>query len=468
MEIKFMKKFTIVSWSLVTLFMATGTQAEPLSHYRKLLKSDEPTLKAEVKERLINLRQSLGVQSPKIELVDVKTGKPLAYGTEMVREKRTFSSSIFKESTSKAALRLRNEERLGKPAAFNPGKELQEALAEAESVRDALVLKSIGNMEVFISRVAKLVESENQRIADNSNAEQPLEAQVKLALDKWIGANDPGKDNSPISSKLGGLTRVEIYDGVVTRLIFERNEFPTDYVVPTHEDEIPAKRIELSQSMLITFRVGEDAFYLDVLRALLKTLDQEIDTYMYVKNADGTYVMTEKPLLSAPWSKFVPEQKRRELNNKETAALERRKFIRPYIAKRYEGARLANAFLKSLSPEQINFLIDMFLQLQVSLVPAPTESEDLINYAITEANKAFDIQESVNKKFDKTKSISKEDNLSLVAAQERRQKIDRDVATFKQADVELSALSSYLRMEKQMINAHRDRLKDLEEGKSWK
>jgi len=155
------------------------------------------------------------------------------------------------------------------------------------------------------------------------------EADRVALINEYLNQSQPKVvETSNLLAVLGKLEQVTFVDGQVAKLIFIKRD-------PAGKELMS---VPLSFSMLSTFRTGQDKYYL---------LMQECFIHHFEKRAQD---------------KNIPEEEKKLIS-----------VVLPTAKETLEAARAIHATLTKLNKGQLNFLIDLFLQLRRTDVPVEDE-----------------------------------------------------------------------------------------------
>lgn len=347
-----MKK-TILSFlsTLSCLLINCSLQAHPLSYYRAD-KNEE--LANQAKQRSLDLLQQLG--SPAQDL-DLKN-----YPEESIRPHPVFSSSYFKPMIEKAVQSLNQEERYGVPSLFDPSKTRTTLEEELFQKRKQIIENAIGD----INLIRKSIYQYAVKKVGPSTSATPYEDRITREIISYIKQNEPQpQSGSKIFDVLGSLTRAEIFDSYVTRLLFESSE----------------ATIEFSLSMAITFRTGEDPYFLQTLEHILRQFELNLENLVYKKDSSGEIIYSNEgvgaKLKVWRWGS-EPQPVKKKLSAEEKQTVKEYEVAIEVMKEKFQEAQLAHRQLSKLQPEQLDFLISLLLQARKADIPVDSEISNII------------------------------------------------------------------------------------------
>lgn len=382
---------------LILLTLSRLGTGHPLSYYR-----GNPTLDSliqgekyarERREALTSLlihknRRTLDLSDPSFE-------QP----RELDNGKKLRTSSIVK-SLIQAAESLYFMEQHGPLKPYNPADTTEDVITnEKERWKNYLNQKLTKRFPFVVTDFVTLV-------LENKNAKtQPTEKMLELQkrrisiLLPYLKAPYPR-----IQEVLGNLVGVDYIDGHAMKLRFEakrKNDKGEEVILP----------VQLSLSMLITFRTKRDNYYLATLEALLA----------YCQENPG--------------------------NNTN--------FVVPHLKDALEGATIAHAQLTRLLPWELDYLIDLFLQLAGSDIPLPVELASPENLKEWKPKEYPSIRAYIY-------SQSKLENTEKIPP--HLQEMYRDLDYYALMDQQLNQLEDFLRAYKDQSQENEKSLKLIKEN----
>lgn len=347
MKTKILSFFSIVNCFLI----ASSLQAHPLSFYRA---EKNEALANQAAQKSLDLIQQLGSHHQDLNLTN--------YPEESVRPHPVFSSSYFKPMIERAVQTLNQEERYGVPSLFDPSKTRTKLEEELFQKRKNIIEQAIGD----ISLIRKSIYQYAVTKVGPSTSATPYEDRITRELISYINQNEPrAETGSKIFDILGGLTRAEIFDSYVTRLLFKSSE----------------ATIEFSLSMAITFRTGEDPYFLQTLEHILHQFEVNLENLVYKKNSSGEIIYSNEgvgaKLKVWKWGS-EPQPVKRKLSAEEKQTVEEYEVAIKVMREKFQEAQFAHQQLSKLQPEQLDFLISLLLQARKSDIPVDSEISNII------------------------------------------------------------------------------------------
>lgn len=279
----------------------------------------------------------------------------------VVRPHRPHFSRFFKDRVEPASRELMRRDQQDAPSVFDPSKFLSEIEEEAFVKDQAVVLSAIGSIDVFASellgfesRQKALAGKASQRAGSQASepGTHPAELAATVRISNFLRVKLP-KNDSPNAITLN-LVRVEIYDRIVSRLVFETTL------------DGKAQRVSMTLEMLASFRTGRDAYYVNTLAIVYKSLSRRLEDF-YKKDERGLVEFDAES--GAPILRSLNKDERSRKALLEAAA--------ELVKAKAEGALVAHDVMSRLSPAQVDFLIGFFVDLRGDDLPVV---QDLKNF----------------------------------------------------------------------------------------
>ncbi len=328
---------------LVSLSGAVGilwsTTAHPitlsLDHYRDAMGSTEK-MHQKAFERIASLRKLLGTETLSFEPAKDPKGPFLKFeeGTDVGTKESI--PALYKSFLQTEIESIRNQERREKPPVFDPSVGIGEQNAATYVLRKEFCDKNFTKkFEQLSNEISSLVSRPRPTVAAGKLARATgLNKERRALIAEYLIKNEP-KGIPAIQDRIGKLTDVAFVDGNVSRLIF------------TPAAGAQLDRMPISLSALTTFRTNVDKYFIIVQGCYLShLLDRKEDKK---KGAES------KELLDA---------------------------VYPIAHDLYTGSLAVNSLLSRLTKGQLDFLLDLFIQLRTQEIPVEEEmsSEDLATW----------------------------------------------------------------------------------------
>ena len=302
------------------------------------LASQSGTLSSDLqnaKKDLDQIRVQLGNYPIITELTDLKSAfnDPSLKDSKVDPTSGTFIAGILDASTSK----IKSMEELSKPIVFDPSIQSSEAKEQVQERRFQVCSNILGDKfpdvtSQFYSKVSIPYDSKIRKAqTELSVTEKNIASRIKNHLETF----DPG-----IQKILGSLYRIKIENGVVTRLYFSTlnlNIGDTQYVKDTDE-------VGLTIGMLVNIITDYDKYFMVTYECL----------------GDLTSRALTDPKLAIAW-KVDSEELKTEMN-----------LNAKILNDKISGAHYVSQKVSLLNQMQINFLLDLMIQLrkdQISNLP---------------------------------------------------------------------------------------------------
>ncbi len=296
-----------------------------LEYFRTEMKSTE-AMKAKAAERVTTLRKLLGTDKNVFAAANDPNGPFVKYEAGTDNGSKENLSAIYKIFITDSAEKLREKEMRDKPPTFEPSSFLHEVDGQIDTLRkqycEAQVVKEFPKMA---NEVGAFLAKGKVRVVTpaNEDAAKKVEATRAALLQEYLQKNQPA-----IQTLLGKAERVQFVDGHVAKIVF----------VKRGEGGGVTEMLPASLSMLVTYRTAMDKYFLVLQDCFLEYLNARLD-----KKREGT---EDKKLLAS---------------------------IRPDVSEHLDGSRGVNSILARLNRGQVDFLIDLFLQLRRSDIPTEDE-----------------------------------------------------------------------------------------------
>lgn len=336
---------TLLGLNLVALTM--HLEAGNLSSYRdtKSLAARE----AQVSQEIAQVQAYTGIHlpPPPAELLNIPFQRP----------HRHFSSTFIRGALKKAAQALMEERRWGKLPVNDPSKFSYEKESEQNESDLKILERNLGPsfLKLMEQMLWEAQQTSQTNLASVDIPATELQQKLKTAVSSYLLSHEPALKTGeralnlnpaqPLSQSLGSLEKVDVYAGVITRLIFDRKTAPSS---PSR-----ASTISLSLSSLISVRTQADYFFVRVIQLLQLKIDRELKTF-YKENGQV-----------------------RDLNTQEERAFSIYKQAREMVSKNLDGALRNQDALMSLSQTQLDYLIALMLTLRGKDLPVGEDIDDL-------------------------------------------------------------------------------------------
>ena len=434
-----MKKLFLILSVFALSIQSSLVSGASLDAYRQVVSPNQvAALQSASTARLRRTREVLD-QIPRVDFSDA------AYGKEVLRPNRRFSSSFFKEVVESSVKDLSMDERWGTPSIFDPSKDRNALEKELFTRRAKVIAKNFGDFDQLVDRIFVW----SQKVSESrSPKEEPLEVKLKYSLNDYVGAFEPRAEGlGRLESVLGRIARVEIFQGRVVRLLFQKSQGPL---------------IKLSLSSLVTIRTGEDPYFLQTLDYFIGRLQDEIDSLRYQKNAEGEFVFDNEGFGKVKiwnWAK-EPQRKLRRLSKKEEENLKKIDSVVSVVKELSSEAQTIHHVMEKLSTEQIEFLLDLFLQLRGAEVPNDTEVQGFISYAGQIGNEFEKLNNQIVEGA-KDRELTAGEKAKLQAAESKSDQVQADILFYLQTHRELQKLVDYLEWERAAVQKTKETVEKL-------
>ena len=390
-----MKKIFSVglAFSVMAVLFSSAAFTANLTAYRQAEEfvtaaaAENPVILA--RQRVGRLRNLLQTQGFLFSVLSSQGG-PFSQRAEFQRKHEIKAATYFKKVLLGAADRLQIQEQYDSPEVFDPSSFEHEIDQKIQTRRRAFFEKALG--PDFESIYNQLRAQLSIKPADTSSAPLPENTAENAGMNivvrtnllaNYIGMTQPkggeqvseGEAPSPpsqtIEAVLGQLYRVDVFDDVTTKLRFSKLNLPVGSLQAVASTE----EVALSLSMLINVRTELDTYLVFVLGYVHEALEK--------KKAD---LITQKAAFEEhgvwTWEKTQYDSVNEQLSQLEP--------VLSHVHEQYEGAKWANKMLSGLSPKQLDFLIDLMLQLRGDDIPVAADAQKLAGLAEKNSDKYMD------------------------------------------------------------------------------
>lgn len=309
-------------------------------------------------ERTQRLRVYLGTAQNKFEALETK--KNLFFPTIDSGIYHRLTSSLFiKTILEKAILAMKKDAEVDKPMTYKPSTWVNREEVDAVERKHKLLVckKTIGDdMSRIVDYFAILASDSRHGTGTAEKTEvirpEPAEnAQARVKeIQNYLDLQMPRSADQKIAQILGTVSSAEVVDGYVTQVNFSAE-----------------KSFPLTLSSLVTFRTGEDDYFLQVLDCVGEFVSSSIEVY-------------ERQVAEAKSDKNKKSNSDATSLEKETLPM--LKGVYGFASEKFLGAIQVHERLVRLSTPQVNFLLDLFLQMNATDIPAETEIEGLKSYLV--------------------------------------------------------------------------------------
>lgn len=366
-----MRKLILGSFCLFSIhaLSAQETTETDLNHYRSQVNRLSPdeaqtAFSSSAANRALRILELLK-QDQRLAALDlVNEVQAGAY----IRPLARVSSNYIKAAIERAVRALVTEERYNTPVVFDPGKFSYELDSYRQARRFAIFNTELIETGAYERLIKELYANEvAKEVADKSASAwpTPLEKEIAKKLSELIheespsstGLRLPENAKDPVEAfdydlfdVLGDLYAVEIQAGRVRRLAFKDED---------------GQVTKISLSMLITFRTGEDLYFVLANQFLSSHAKNTLEDY-YKVNSAGEPIMDKKDPSKRATVRFDSTEER--------ARFIRHQALVPILEADFAHAQDINLKLSRLSPSQIHYLLALLLTLQWNDLPAPGET----------------------------------------------------------------------------------------------
>lgn len=320
--------------ALLVTVLAPMAFADSLATYRTALKTTEKA-DAASKERVVRLRRLLKTDSVGFAWAEEPDGPFRKPEANSDNGRKHSASALFKSLLDDTIRSLKEEENRRDVAAFDPSWFLAEADAAKRATRKDFCEKKLGAkfpqlVEEYAAYLTRRSQPGFSYAADAARAKRMEERRRAMAA-HYIQALQPkDQPGGTIEAKLGSLERLEFVDGQTTQMLFVKRN-------PAANNAI-SEALPTSLSALATYRSGEDPYFVAILGC---------------------------------FEQYVTERAEDRRPGKEPK--EKLLGILGDLREKLAGAQQVNRALDRLSKPQVNFLIDMYLQMAGPNVPSDEE-----------------------------------------------------------------------------------------------
>lgn len=425
------KQITLI---ILAALISNSSYAANLKFYRKNLVDISALNKNnsqddEMKKSISELRSKLTVSS-NIEGLDFNNG-PFSVAQASGRGNRLYTSFIMKDILRDTILKMNNQIKYGDASKFNPEysrldikkqkyeyyqKLVVNSLRKKDGIINIPVPEGTPQKQEFRSGISQFLRSvKDWFITKIYTTQSDTEAIDDVTGEKW--AKDSGreekarlinehlkkapqtKDGKSIISYFGEVVAVSTVDGYVQRLRFKN----------LHNGDIP-----VPLTALLSYRMGKDSLFIATQQHIIDYLSRQSDflgrRYYFLTNPsiidkfstliDGEEKQTiqlikDNPELQASgMSEFVKSKSAKENfkrlynyfyeNETSIGAANELEFLKrrlgeiedvlPFLKSKQVDAIEVNQYFAKLSTEQMDYMIDMYLQLRGGDILSPEES----------------------------------------------------------------------------------------------
>ncbi len=347
----------------------------------------------------------------------------IAFGQEQGKDRRFYSSIVFKDTLGGVVRKMVENEQFGTPIVFDPSwspdhiRIIKAYLKERnclKSINQALPAKgSSSSMDLLLEQIMyRLVSPRKEALEDSDTLAKGRVTKTGSALVPLLQSHlDSGPVNAQgksITQTLGSVSNVEIVEGYVHRVDFKKAD----------------SRIRASLHQMLTARSGEDDGFVELQQCLVNYLTSQKDVFtarkaeldqnifsrswqaaqdiaqdwlsklktyrgqIISRSEDAQKVTSELDEVEAMVNALNPRslykarlkyymEGKRLSTSEQRAYIEKRleltNAIVPYLQARLSTAETTNQSMKALSKAQVNYLTDMFLQLRSGDLPTADE-----------------------------------------------------------------------------------------------
>jgi hypothetical protein len=400
----------LIKTFLLTLFTMQVSLAANFDQYRSQLPSLKKTslqkAHQESAKRTQLIRQNLSIPS---YLLPKTLTHPLLQGGDKPRYRFSYSN-YFKMILEKISDRIRSEEVLAPPMAINPAwsaAQARELLKSQELKKCTQTIlgpqRTISESEMtdydrLLSQMLDRAKSSKAKVVENQALDKNQSTKYFSSLSDYVDKGPGNQRAGSITDILGSVRGIESFDGIVREIQFSKEESNLTDLNTT----------SMTLEMLLGFRLKKDESFVAAQKCLLDFMKEQLDVlnlrwHEIQKTKLGVQLQTSLntraqfieeisdkvravPAASFDFSKKMEKlastnrvefyarnlrtyQEYRQFSSlaSETRFIEQRtrqiKMVRNFLTLKYQGALRASEMLSKLSTEQIDFMIDVFLQL---------------------------------------------------------------------------------------------------------
>jgi hypothetical protein len=368
--------------SLIILLISSSSFAYNLSHYRKFQGPDASSIEV-AKERVKKLHALLDTKSEDMSELSESEGV-FTQTAEYQRFHSVRVTDYVKRVLLNIADELQIEEQYGAPDVYDPSLFQAEQDEKKQLRRNKFCKRVLGdNFDVIYKEMTAQVKQSEASISKKELPESAGEnviARTEL-IASYINENIPKNIKTKVNENdervetsvsliesIGHLYRVDVYDDVTTKLRFTKDDMPLGSLKPLRDD----KEIALSLSMLINIRTELDNYLVYVLSYIVERLE--------ARKVNIKQKMSDLQDWGGLWGSEKVEHAALESD------LTLLNSVLVHLQEKYEGALLANQILYQLDPKQIDFLIDLLIQLRGGDIPVMEDIETLKTIVTSSTN----------------------------------------------------------------------------------
>lgn len=414
----------ITSLFIVTAFLIAEGQVHG-QVFDKLVGADLSVVRRQLLEDLRGQLSAKGADIGSSPNIQSLTG-------DNVRDGLT-SSFFFKELLSDASATMLRQVKYGTPLAISPNMTLQELdkqliKKDIEVTISALNRKgydkqAVSDLDQLLTRIRTLTKWDEtlQKLAPA--AVSASEASAISVIREHVRRGPRNAQGKTIEQILGPVQDLDLFSNRVRNVFFVEG-----LAKDTSSDTIGYdKKIALSLSMLVSIRTQQDEAFLRLQASLIEYLTQQKEAFALrlgsIQTGDAKpsaewfkelkigsstpsiYSLDNVPSSQfeayrlsyffeghAPFVSFDGENGEREFLAHRLGKIE---AVLPFLKKRLYGAAKAHDALSQLSTQQIDYLIDMFLQLNRDDLPVPSKMETL-KFAILDNQQDVSLLNNLN------------------------------------------------------------------------
>jgi len=349
-----------------------------------------------------NIRAGLSIRSDMQDLSKVLE-------TTIREETGTVSLSFyFKQLLSNKAESLKLGTKYGSLVPLDPSLSLEQYDEKIELTKVGICYQTLVNQEGgldpllidimfnFAPKEAQEKSRSRQRIAEKLKIVELIQAHLEKA--------PQSEEGQSISSVLGKLSEVNLRKNRIRSLRFDKDDLP------------------LSLSSLISLRSGDDEVFVNLQECLVNYLKEQknlfsnrwvrIDKGERIKSSAALFAeaqLKSKPLMPVQWSELAPTQVEAarlqffmegqqgfsDLQKEKDFLMKRMARIDAslkFLESRLQESKRINALAEKLSARQLDFLIDLMIQLNRDVLPT-SASISMSSAAVQRALKGEDVEE---------------------------------------------------------------------------
>ena len=427
------------------------------------------------------------------ELDQILESELFSYDKNTGKKKSPETSGFYKNKMSKAVIELLNEEKLGTPMSFNPEWSVATIKQEKKKILSKKVIEILnqGDIKVIgevpVTPITALIGALNEKVikVKKSNNKAPIGnpliiEKMRKEITQYVGEKSPLKKGQSVMDILGEITELGVVEGIVGEVVFKNNKM-----------EVPLKF-----SMMLTFKSDEDDYYLDIQEMLINYLKEQNEVFNrqieYMNESSSSIWFKNQLKLTVSFWKdtflkggditqarvnaFRHDLERKlnldrtkyflegiKLENIDLVSYMKKRIklnleVLPYMEKNYTQSLAINQKLKQLSEKQVNFLLDMMLQLRKTDLISDIEITGTEGDETTLTRKIYDKIAQIEHDL---KGLDISDRAQRNTLVNLKREMDTDYYYYKIMGDQLYRLEKNLRTDKSIQEIQQQRIKNL-------